>query len=70
MYTSSGTKATPILEAAKEDPRVQELVEAVRKGQISAEAPSGYDPVVWTPADEARLDAALAKRSEKRRAQS
>ena len=35
----------------------------IKVGQLSAEAPSGYDPVVWTPADELRLDSALAKRA-------
>lgn len=31
-------------------------------------APAGHDPVVWTPDDEARLDAALAERTRRREA--
>ncbi len=65
MYPAT-PKAVPLEQAAKEDPRIAQLVAQVKGNQLSAEAPSGYDPVVWTPADEARLDEALAKRAAKR----
>lgn len=67
MYpTSSSSKEVALAEAAKDDPRIAELVRKVAANQLAAEAPSGYDPVVWTPADEARLDEALALRAKKR----
>lgn len=63
MVMYPATKAPlPIREAAQNDPRIASFVEEIRRGQVSAEAPSGYDPVVWTPADEARLDEAIAQR--------
>lgn len=61
-------KAIPVHEAAKNDPRIGNLLDAVIKGQLSAEAPSGLDPVVWTPSDEKRLDDALAARAARRAA--
>lgn len=67
MYTATNQAPIP-LEQAKSDPRIQQLVSAIEKDTISAEAPSGFDPVVWTPADENRLDAALATRAAKRAA--
>jgi hypothetical protein len=66
MYIASSQAPIPIAEAAKNDPRIKQLVDQVDKGQSAAEAPSGYDPVIWTPADEARLDEALAKRAARR----
>jgi hypothetical protein len=57
MYTN---QSIPVAEAVKTDPRAQEFVGRVKAGTIQAEAPSGYDPVIWTPDDEARLDKALA----------
>jgi hypothetical protein len=66
MYASN-QHTIPLSQAAMNDPRIQSLVNRVASGQSYAEAPSGYDSVVWTPADEQRLDAALEKRAEKRR---
>lgn len=60
MYTAQST-SIPLAQAALTDPRVAELVSKVKMGGVSAEAPSGYDPVVWTPEDEQRLDDALSK---------
>ncbi len=69
MYPASSSKrSVPLAQAANDDPRIQNLVDKVKSGQLSAEAPSGHDPVIWTPTDEARLDEALAKRAERRRA--
>lgn len=68
MYPASSHNAVPIAQAANDDPRVASLVSKVKSGQASAEAPSGLDPVVWTPADEARLDEALAARAARRAA--
>lgn len=66
MYPASPNPPIPIVQAANDDPRIRALVDKVKLDQLSAEAPSGFDPVVWTPADEQRLDAALAKRAERR----
>lgn len=57
MYTN---QSTPVADAVKSDPRAEEFVGRIRAGTIKAEAPSGYDPVIWTEDDEARLDKALA----------
>lgn len=64
MYISTGTgqNIVPVQEAANTDPRVKEFVQDVLKNHAQAEAPSGYDPVVWTPQDELRLDQAIAAR--------
>jgi hypothetical protein len=67
MYTAD-RNPIPVQEAAQNDPRIKSLLDGVQKGQISAEAPSGLDPVVWTPADEKRLDEALAARAARRAA--
>jgi len=68
IYITQPQVSVPIETASKNDPRIQNLVDQIRKDQLSAEAPNGFDPVVWTPSDEARLDAALAKRAAKRNA--
>lgn len=60
MYTAQNA-IVPVAQAAQQDPRIAALVAKVQKGGVSAEAPSGYDPVVWTPEDEQRLDDALSK---------
>lgn len=57
MYTN---QSIPVADAVKNDPRAEEFVSRIRAGTIQAEAPSGYDPVIWTAADETRLDKALA----------
>lgn len=66
MYIASPQALIPLAQAAQNDPRIQDLVNRVKAEQMSAEAPSGFDPVIWTPADEARLDDALAKRTQRR----
>lgn len=68
MYIATSQKAVPAAEAAVSDPRVASLISKIQSGQASAEAPSGLDPVVWTPADEARLDEAIAARAARRAA--
>jgi hypothetical protein len=60
MYTNH--KEVPIQEAMKDDPIVRKAVDKIANGSVSAQAPAGKDPVVWTDADVARLDAALKKR--------
>jgi hypothetical protein len=67
MYIAD-RKPIPVQDAAQQDPRIKSLLDGVQKGQISAEAPSGRDPVVWTPGDEKRLDDALAERARRRAA--
>lgn len=67
MYMNSQIPI-PLDKAAVNDPRIEHLRNNVAKGAITAVAPSGYDPVVWTPSDEARLDAALAERAARRQA--
>ncbi len=66
MYPVTSQISVPLNQAAISDPRIASLVDQIQKNQISAEAPSGFDPVVWTPSDEARLDEALAKRAQRR----
>jgi len=66
MNENQGQTAIPIDRAAQQDPRIKDLVERVKVGAVSATAPSGFDPVVWTPADHARLDQALEDRAKKR----
>lgn len=56
MYTNH---SLPVNEAVKKDPRAEEFVGRIKAGTIQAEAPSGYDPVIWTAEDEERLDKAL-----------
>lgn len=65
MYLGTHDKPIPLTQAAQNDPRIKELVDNVRSGKASAEAPSGLDPVIWTPADIKRLDDALALRRKK-----
>lgn len=57
MYMNQ--KPMPVDQAARNDPRISELVDKVKAGGLAAEAPSGFDPVVWTEEDEQRLDDAL-----------
>ncbi len=66
MNQNQGQTAIPIGQAAQQDPRIKDLVERVKVGAVSATAPSGFDPVVWTPADHARLDQALEDRAKRR----
>lgn len=54
-------QAIPVAQAVKDDPRAEEFVGRIKAGTVKAEAPSGYDPVIWTADDEARLDKALAE---------
>lgn len=53
--------AVPLAEAAKNDPLVDKAMKDIASGNLSAHAPAGKDPVVWTDADIKRLDDALAK---------
>ncbi len=66
MNQNQGQTAIPIGQAAQQDPRIKDLVERVKVGAVSATALSGFDPVVWTPADHARLDQALEDRAKRR----
>lgn len=59
MYLSAAKPVT-IQEAASNDPRIKELVNKIAGGNVSAEAPSGLDKIVWTQGDIKRLDDALA----------
>lgn len=47
--------------SVQKDVFVQQRLNDIAKGHVSAEAPSGNDTLVWTDADVQRLDAALEK---------
>ena len=66
MYTNPQSKAIPIDEACANDSRIQTVRDNVANGSLAAKAPNGRDPVIWTPADEARLDKALLERAQRR----
>lgn len=59
MYAKYAGKKVSIHDAAKTDPKVQTLLRDIAAGNASAVAPTGADPVIWTDADEERLDASL-----------
>jgi hypothetical protein len=59
MYVTYEGKTVPIQDAAKTDLRIRDLTMKIARGETSAEAPSGLDPIVWTESDVKRLDAAL-----------
>ena len=60
-YNTQEARTVPVsLERAiKDDGSISDLVSAVKAGKVSAEAPSGLDPVIWTEKDRARLKEAL-----------
>lgn len=66
MYVNSHQQPVPVAQAASSDPRIADVLKKAASGEVSAEAPSGYDPVVWTPTDEARLDSAIDARNARR----
>jgi hypothetical protein len=68
MYTTPFQSPIPLEQAAAKDTRIADLIQNVKMGALSAGAPSGYDPVVWTPSDVARLDEALENRAKRRAA--
>jgi hypothetical protein len=59
MYTSQ--KQISVADAVKSDPVVKKAVKKIATGKVSAHAPAGLDPIVWTDADVKRLDDALEK---------
>lgn len=59
MYATYDGKEISIHDAAKKDPAVQTLLRDIAAGNASAVAPTGPNPVVWTAADEKRLDESL-----------
>ncbi|QBP75419.1 hypothetical protein E2K99_10530 [Herbaspirillum huttiense] len=61
MYPAYEGKTVSIEDAAKTDPKVSVLIRDLTTGAVSAEAPSGLDPVVWTETDIKRLDDSLER---------
>jgi hypothetical protein len=55
------TQPVPLHEAAEKDPRVKDFTTKIANGEVSAEAPSGRDKIVWTDSDVKRLDDALSE---------
>lgn len=59
MYTAYDLKEVSIQDAAKTDVKVQTLLRDIASGNASAEAPIGQKKVIWTDADNKRLDDSL-----------
>lgn len=52
---------TPIpISELKDDPEIQDILKRIQSGEISLNTGDPDEPIIWTPEDEARLDAALA----------
>ena len=52
---------TPIpISELKDDPKIQDIMKKIESGEISLNTGDPDEPIIWTPEDEARLDAALA----------
>lgn len=64
--TNDSKPLITLQEASKSDLIIKDIVEKITIGSITANAPSGSDPVIWTIEDENRLDEAFAKRAKKR----